>query len=406
MTGSSTSAGKTLALTVIAATASLAMQERPKPPTFATQTEIVLVDVVVRDKTGHAVEGLSASDFVVKEDGKDRPILTFTAFNGSAAHTGAAPSAAPALRPIEPRKTSTVVLVDDGHLSPAQVAAVRPALKSLLAKLGGGSGAMSIVAPLSKISVAGTLPAAAADLAAAADRINGFRFADHSSFPVLDSEAFAAVGGDPRTVSRLVARFVALNPDLSADAAAGLVQTRSAEIAFDARMRREIFYGIAGLALDWLAGFEGRHSLVVVSGGFVREPNDLKYNELVTRSLRVNAPLHFVDVRGLEGMGLQGVAIGPALGQKADHAPLAFAEAAAGSAALAEDTGGVVIHNTNDIGKGLERVLESMRMYYVIGYEPPQSGKPGFRRIKVDVKPRALRVDARRGYFVAAPAAR
>jgi VWFA-related protein len=369
-------------------------------PHFTSSTNAVLVDVVVRDRSGHAVAGLSASDFLVREDGKTRPIVSFAAIGGAVSESAAPPlaDASSVTRSLMP--SSTVLLVDDVHLSPQQAMALRPALTALLAKLGEGSGALSIVAPLSKVSVAGALPAAAQELAAAVDRINGYRTDDHSSFPILDSEAFAAVGGDQRTLDRLAARFVALNPNLSSEAAAGLVRTRSTEVAHDARQRRELFYGIATLALDWLAARDGRHSLVVVSGGFAREANDVRFNELVTRSMRVNAPLHFVDVRGLSGVGLQSIATGPALSAAASHAPFAFEEAAGATAALADDTGGVTIRNRNDLERGLSRVLDSMTTYYVLGYEAPAEGKPGFRRINVEVKGRGLTVNARRGYFV------
>src|SRR5262245_17849082 len=267
-----------------------AAQERPQqPPTFATRVEAVLVDVVVRDKSGQAVPGLSVSDFVVKEDGKERPILSFAAFDESAARPGSVAERGSLQR--RPPQVATVVLVDDGHLSPIQAAAIRPALKSIVPRLGDRSGAMSIVAPLSKVSVAGAMPGAAADLVAAVDRINGYRFEDHSSFPVLDSEAFAVAGGAARALNRLASRFVSLNPTLTIEAAGALAQTRSAEVAYEARTRREAFYRLAAVALDWLAGFDGRRSVLIVSGGFVREMNDLSYGSILTRSMRVNAPL-------------------------------------------------------------------------------------------------------------------
>jgi hypothetical protein len=50
--------------------ASVAMAAGRQGPEFASQTEIVTVDVVVLDGSGHPVSGLGASDFVVMEDGK------------------------------------------------------------------------------------------------------------------------------------------------------------------------------------------------------------------------------------------------------------------------------------------------------------------------------------------------
>ena len=119
---------------VLASIVAMPAQQRPTPQTFTTGTELVLVDFVVSDKADRPVSGLSATDFVVKEDGKERPIVSFEAFGG-----GSTP--APAGRnkePVSPPHTallpnaSTVVLVDDGQLSPQQAARLRPSFGHLL----------------------------------------------------------------------------------------------------------------------------------------------------------------------------------------------------------------------------------------------------------------------------------
>jgi VWFA-related protein len=147
--------------------------------------------------------------------------------------------------------------------------------------------------------------------------------------------------------------------------------------------------------------------VVMVSGGFAYDPEDSKQQEVVTRSLVANAPIHFLDARGLQGMGLfQGVEYGPALDRDAGETPFAFSEASEGSSGLAADTGGLTIRNTNDATKGLTRILDMTTTYYVLGYEPPEHKKRGFRKIKVEVLTKGLKVIARRGYFDEASAAR
>src|SRR5262245_1896755 len=47
------------------------------PPTFKSSGNLVLVDVVVRDRSGAAVRDVKADDFEVLEDGKRQEILTF-----------------------------------------------------------------------------------------------------------------------------------------------------------------------------------------------------------------------------------------------------------------------------------------------------------------------------------------
>src|SRR5262245_1967740 len=46
-------------------------------PVFRANTELVLVNVVVRDRSGKVVRGLSASDFVVTEDDKPQTVTSF-----------------------------------------------------------------------------------------------------------------------------------------------------------------------------------------------------------------------------------------------------------------------------------------------------------------------------------------
>jgi hypothetical protein len=48
-------------------------------------------------------------------------------------------------------------------------------------------------------------------------------------------------------------------------------------------------------------------------------------------------------------------------------------------------------------------LLDTMTTYYVLAYQPPAHEKPGYRRIKVEVRAKGLQVRARRGYFSGAP---
>jgi VWFA-related protein len=377
----------------------LAAQERPGLPGFTAKTELVLVDLVVTDKADRPVRGLTAKDFVVREDGRERPIVSFEAFTGDEAPAVEGESRPPASRARS--SATTVLIVDEGQLTPEQAARVRPSLKTLLATLGEQSGILNLLAPWSKISIAASFPGGTVDFVSAVDRIVGRRFADNSSLPISDTEAFAVVDGDPRMLTRVASRFVALNPSLPMEAATALAQSRGNEVAYDARMRREFLYGILLVSLEWLADKPGRHNVVVVSGGFARDPQDSRQNDVVTRSLRVNAPIHFIDARSLDAAA-QGIQHGPALA-RAGETSFARFDAGEGSSGLADNTGGITIRDTNNLSEGVGRVLDTMKTYYILAYAPPAHTKPGFRRIKVDVRPRGLHVRARRGYFDARP---
>src|SRR5436190_10501949 len=74
---------------VVTLTALLALSmggQQPAPPpaavpgtgvTFSSSTNLVVVDVTVKDKSGKALEGLKQEDFSVFEDGKPQKVSVF-----------------------------------------------------------------------------------------------------------------------------------------------------------------------------------------------------------------------------------------------------------------------------------------------------------------------------------------
>ena len=73
-----------LIATFLALITALSAQE--STPVFRTTSRLVLLDVVVTDKAGRAVRGLTKEDFTVLEDGVMQPVLSFEA-------SGTAPTA-------------------------------------------------------------------------------------------------------------------------------------------------------------------------------------------------------------------------------------------------------------------------------------------------------------------------
>jgi len=103
-----------------------------RPPAFGERldVQVVNVEVWVHRKDGSPVEGLDASDFELRVDGKEVPITNFYAQVGGRAAGGAPPVGAGAARgpdaasdaatppPVE-RKLHTVLFVDNANLRPA-----------------------------------------------------------------------------------------------------------------------------------------------------------------------------------------------------------------------------------------------------------------------------------------------
>lgn len=69
--------GWALAFTLAIATQAQDQAARQTPPNFRVESKSVLLDVVAVDKAGHPVRNLSASDFMVMEDGLPQKIVSF-----------------------------------------------------------------------------------------------------------------------------------------------------------------------------------------------------------------------------------------------------------------------------------------------------------------------------------------
>ncbi|MCA1581173.1 MAG: VWA domain-containing protein [Acidobacteria bacterium] len=124
--------------------------------------------------------------------------------------------------------------------------------------------------------------------------------------------------------------------------------------------------------------------------------NDVRYGntdlkEMMTRALalfnRSDCTIHSIDIGGLRTNVSVVTTESPVDGQESLYA-------------MAEQTGGVFLKNANDLGPGLEKLLERTGLVYVLAFQPvriPENGK--FHTLKVKVKDRSWRVSARSGYY-------
>jgi hypothetical protein len=67
---------------------------------------------------------------------------------------------------------------------------------------------------------------------------------------------------------------------------------------------------------------------------------------------------------------------------------------------LAQETGGQLFDNTNNLRQGFDRIESDLRNYYLVGYMPGNDAYDGhFRTIEVKLKRPGLTIAARKGYF-------
>jgi VWFA-related protein len=402
-----------------------ASAEPSTPPSFPSQVELITVDAVVVDENGRPVSGLTQNDFVVKEDGKEQPLASFEAFVVDAAVSNPAAGApAVATSAAAPKSSgrSYAVVVDDLALSLREIKTARSGLATFIEK-GLRSGDEVTFATTSGDSWwSARLPEGRADLLAVVERVKG-RDIDPlmSNDYMSDYEAFAISGVEYHTDGRVTRRVVdrwhrtgacLAGPHGSDPSCAPMVQHRADAQYALRRQQVRATLSILRRTMDAMAGVRGRKSLLFLSKGFV-DDRDLPLRELTAASREANTAVYFLDARGLlanQGAGLPSASdVGPAPDPNQVSA-MGFESMvldSGGAQDLARDTGGLTIRNTNDVGQGAVRVADQSRVFYMLGFYPPEGKKPGdWRKIKVEVKSKGLKVHARRGYTVrkAAPA--
>ena len=126
--------------------------------------------------------------------------------------------------------------------------------------------------------------------------------------------------------------------------------------------------------------------------------NDNEFRRLQDAANRANTSFYPVDPRGL---AVFDTPIGPA------PPPSIFVDAAMlrsrldSLRTLADATDGLAVVNSNDIARGLQRVVADLTSYYLLGYYASGKLDGRFHSITVRVKRPGVRVRARRGYLAA-----
>jgi len=378
---------------------------------FETTTQLVIVNVFVKDKDGRPVEGLTASDFSVFEDGKPQQIKVFEyqrvednqlpppqrGFAERAADQGAqgAPPARaaeaavqPAITPARPgeikyKDSRLLVLYFDFQGMPVedQIRAQEGALKFLTTQ-------MTASDRVAIMSCAGQLKVL-------------HDFTD-------DREALIKI------VKGLVVGEASEMANTSADESAE--DTGAAFTADDSEFN--IFntdrkLTALGNALKMLASLPEKKALVYFSSGVTRSgiDNDAQLRATINAAVRSNVSIYPVDARGLVAMAPAGNASRGSGGGEGNRgnfgggAGRALMSSLSGSQdtlyALAADTGGKAFFDSNDLSLGVAQAQRDIASYYILGYYSTNTALDGkFRRIKVQLNNKlAAKLDYRSGYF-------
>ena len=386
------------------------------PATFPARVEQVTVDVVVADKTGSPITGLRQEDLEVYENGVRQAIVSF-----DAVEVPAAPAAEP-VRPARISKNTTkdergrtfVIVFDDLHLTAFTALEAKAAVASFL-KTGTREGdRVTLVGTGGGTRWSARMEAGREQMIELVKRLVGRYVPDTSRERLSEYEAMRInVARDQTIIDRVRRRYEAaavVTTQQVGSSRTGVqgvddptVTMRAAEVYFAATSRNRISLQVIERSLNALVSLKGRKSLILVSNGFIYDPNLNEFKRLIEASRRASTAIYFVNGRGLEGLPLSLTAdfSAPLPAQDIGFAFSETLEESEGSESLAADSGGFTVRNTNDLASGFKRIADETRAYYLIGYNPTNPAHDGlFRKIQVKVPGRrGVQIRARKGYY-------
>jgi VWFA-related protein len=386
-----------------------------KRPVFRGNTQVVSVDVIVRDSSGNVVRGLTAADFEVTEDGKAQDITSFTFEQISEQPKGAAtvdllagaearlaedtrggpPQPATAAAPTDTPKPMAsdelagrrliVLLFDISSMQPEDVQrAVDSANKYVSEKMSPAD----LVAVATISSMLDVLTDFTADRQKVGGALAALGYKEGTATPPPTADTAATdeqTAADETTTSEDTAALDMFNNDVRLRALKALAET--------------------------LAPIEQKKSILYFSAGMQRsgEDNQVELRSAINAAVRAHVAIYPVDTRGLQAVvpggdarqaSGRGTALFSGRGVSQQFSQLSASQDTLAS--LASDTGGKAFMDSNDFGEAFARVQRDMSAYYLLGYNSANTAKDGrFRRIRVRLKnpPAGTRLEARQGYY-------
>ena len=364
---------------VTAVTAVLLGQQAPpgqsEPLVFRSGVNLVLVDVVARDKKGAVVKGLSKDDFELFEDGKKQDILSFSfeeisakaepiasaAMLSAVTATAATPTAtAPAAPPkpvTEAPKPLTsdeaaghrllTLLFDTSSMAPEDVTkAVDSAQKWVDENM--------TPADLVAVATIGSSLQILTDFTSSKDDVTSVLRA----FSAADGMAFTDV--DASTASTDDTNNTAADNTQTVDASAQELDTFNNDV----RLR-----ALKTLA-EALAPIQQKKAILYFSSGMQRNgtDNQVELRAAVNAAVRANVAIYPVDSRGLQAVVPGGDARTASRGGTSAFSGSAVAQQFTTLQAqqetlttLAADTGGTAFTDSNDFGEAFAKVTKTFR---------------------------------------------
>lgn len=380
-------------------------------PTFRTTTRLIVQTVTVKDKNGQPVEGLTAKDFVITEDGEPEEIA-FVEFQRLKTTGGAVATAAPTGDAAAPPAESP------GGATPTAQKPVAPVTQNQIAAPPNGGikyqdrRLLVLYFDLSAMPPPDQVRA----------YVNARKFVDGLMSPADLVAIMAFENGavrvkqdftDNRAALREVIDTLMYGDDQNNDGIPDNLDVGSAFGQDDGEFN--IFNTDRQLsalqtAVTMLRPLPEQKTLMYFASGLRLNGSDNQAQLRATENaaIRANVTINPIDARGLVAQPPLGDATRASVGgvgmfslQSAQNMTSMFQRSQDTLYALARDTGGKAMFDYNDLSAGIVQAAQTVTSYYIIGYYSTHASADGrFRRVRVSVRS-GLSADLsyRQGYF-------
>ena len=401
-------------------------------------SNLINLDVIVKDKKGKAITDLKPEDFTVFENGVPQQIeffdSTLTSRNEAAKPTTATASTEPGPRTPNGFPRNIIALVLDGQSTEAaNLNHVRSGMVKYIRERISDNDSVALFSISAGLQLLQPFTQDKAKLIAAVEKAYDSSTGSKTSEARGLSDDIRAmreqIASGPELIGGTVPNFATgVSVSMAAQALIArhiLEQYIALRSTLSAQQTRPVLAALAAIS-EGLRSIPGKKTLVMFSQGFIApETLDWQVQSTIDMANRANLTIYIIDSGGLTGGA-------PTSGSLVSGSPLGGISgglemeqrrrSSAGESVfditrqeglnrqqdllyrLSEDTGGHFIKNTNDIAGGLERIDTEIRSRYTLAYhstDPNFDG--GFRKVKIEVRRPYTSVFTRAGYYAIPP---
>ena len=367
-------------------------------PTFTANSNLVIVDVTVRDKSGRPIDGLKAGDFVVFEDGKPQKISVFEfqklsdepepppklALSDQIKLPEAPKTAITAEKPGQIQyhdKRLMIFYLDFSSMGVEEQLRAQEAALEYAAKHITKDDLVAILLYTSQVQVL-------TDFTADRDTIDSIL----KALPIGEMSELAGLADTDSTNGE--------------DTGAAFVADETEFNIFNTDQKLAAIEQAARM----LAPLPEKKALIYFSAGVSKTgiDNQAQLEATINAAVKANLAIYPIDARGLMadppgGDASHAASRGTGIynGSVYNQQRATINDSQETLFTLAADTGGKAFFDSNDITAGIVQAQQQMRSYYLLGYyttNPAQDGK--YRKITVKLtNPMSARLEHRKGYY-------